>query len=105
MRAPVVVDAEPAWHRAADLAVALGADVGDTSDAEGKMCFIFPMRPPSEGIGIMTVSWLYHVSSVPSTPPQAGPGSFLSNCGNCLQINCKKCIFLCYGHMSQDGVG
>src|SRR5215470_4613503 len=41
MGAPVVVDAEPAWHRAADLAVVLGADVGDTSDAEGKMCFIF----------------------------------------------------------------
>ena len=39
MGAPVVVDAEPAWHRAADLAVVLGADVGDTSDAEGKMCF------------------------------------------------------------------
>jgi hypothetical protein len=42
----VVVDAEPAWHRAADLAVALGVDVWDTSDAEGKMCFIFPIRQP-----------------------------------------------------------
>ena len=40
----MVVDAEPAWHRAADLAVALGVDVWDTSDAEGKMCFIFPIR-------------------------------------------------------------
>ena len=38
----------------------------------------------------MTVSWLYHVSSVLSTPPQAGPGSLLSNRGNCLQINCKN---------------
>jgi hypothetical protein len=44
MGAPVVVDAEPAWHRAADLAVALGVDVWDTSDTEGKMCFIFPIR-------------------------------------------------------------
>src|SRR5262245_10858297 len=27
--------------------------------------------PPSEGVGIVTVPWLYHVSSALSTPPQA----------------------------------
>jgi hypothetical protein len=42
--------------------------------------------------------WLYHDSSTLSTPPQGGPESLRPHLHNYLQINGKKCIFLCYGH-------
>ena len=38
--------------------------------------------------------WLYHVSSALSIPPQRLQGILLHRCGNCLQINHKKCKFL-----------
>ena len=42
--------------------------------------------------------WLYHVSSALSTPPQRSWG-LLHRRDNCLQINHKKCKFLCYQEM------
>ena len=44
--------------------------------------------------------WLYHDSSTLSTPPQGGPESLRPHLHNYLQINGKKCIFLCYKSMS-----
>src|SRR5262249_23451160 len=53
-------------------------------------------RPPREGVGIVAVPWLYHVSSALSMPPPRLQGVLLHRCGNCLQSNHKKCNFLCY---------
>jgi hypothetical protein len=50
--------------------------------------------PPREGLGIVAVPWLYHVSSALSIPPQQSQDILLHRCGNCLQINHKKCNFL-----------
>src|SRR5215212_4763638 len=47
-------------------------------------------RPPSEEVGIGVESWLYHGSSVLSTPPQCLRGILLHNHDNCLHIKHKK---------------
>src|SRR4030095_11279704 len=49
-------------------------------------------RPPREGLGIVAVPWLYHVSSALSMPPQRSQGILLHRCGNCLQIKHKNAI-------------
>src|SRR5262245_22858302 len=48
------------------------------------------LRPPSEGLRIVTVPWLYHGSSSLSTPPQCVQGIPFHRRGNCLQIKHKK---------------
>jgi len=45
---------------------------------------------------MVAVPWLYHVASALSIPPQRLQGILLHRGGNCLQINHKKCNFLCY---------
>ena len=57
------------------------------------------LRPPSEEVEVVVMLWLYHDSSTLSTPPQGGPESLRPHLHNYLQINGKKCIFLCYEHM------
>src|SRR5712691_11611972 len=52
-------------------------------------------RPPSQRVGIVAVPWLYHGTSALSTLPQCVRG-LLHHRSNCLQINNKKCNFLCY---------
>jgi hypothetical protein len=60
------------------------------------------LRPPREGLGIVAVPWLYHVSCALSIPPQRSQCILLHRCGNCIQINHKKCNFLCYGLNQQS---
>ena len=54
-------------------------------------------RSPREGLGIVTVPWLYHVFSALAILPQRSQGILLHRFGNCLQSNHKKCDFLLTG--------
>jgi hypothetical protein len=48
------------------------------------------LRPPSDGVRIVTVPWVYHGTSSLSTPPQCVQGTPFHRRGNCLQIQQKK---------------
>src|SRR5262249_30603443 len=63
-------------------------------DAPGPCGCCQHLRPPSEGLRIVTIPWLYHGSSSLSTPPQCVQGIPFHRRGNCLQIKQKKCKFL-----------
>src|SRR5712691_9952595 len=84
----VVIGCLIAWMGVLKRLPVIGKDLLKDTPVPGGCCQ--HPSPPSEGVGIVTVPWLYHVSSALSTPPQCLRDLLLHSRGNCLYINHKK---------------